>query len=492
MLDRIIENTTGNEVSGDKAFELYDTYGFPIDLTSLILSEKGLTLDQKGFEIKLEKQKNRSRAASEMSTDDWTILLNDAEEEFIGYDALEAKVKLTKYRKVSSKKEGEMYQLVFNLTPFYPEGGGQVGDKGYLEVPNGDVVYILDTKKENNVIIHLTKNLPRHLNETLNAVVDAKQRYRTACNHTATHLLHQALREVLGTHVEQKGSAVHSNYLRFDFSHFSKLSVDELQDVENFVNARISGKLPLIEKRNIPMQQAIDEGAMALFGEKYGDTVRTIKFGQSIELCGGTHVKNTGDIWHFKIISEGAVAAGIRRIEAITNDAVKSFYLENNNTLFEIKNLLSNAKNPVKAVQKLQDENASLQKQIEQLLKEKAQNLSGELKNLLQEINGVQFLAKKIDLDANGIKNLAFSIGKKYKNLFLLFASTPSKGKAMLTCYISKELVTERGYDAGKVVRELGKLIHGGGGGQDFFATAGGKNPAGIPKAIENATKFLV
>ena len=492
LLDRIIENTTGNEISGDKAFELYDTYGFPIDLTSLILSEKGLTLDQKGFEIKLEKQKNRSRAASEMSTDDWTILLNDAEEEFIGYDTLEAKVKLTKYRKVNSKKEGEMYQLVFNLTPFYPEGGGQVGDKGYLEVPNGDVVYILDTKKENNVIIHFSKNLPRHLNETLNAVVDSKQRYRTECNHTATHLLHQALREVLGTHVEQKGSAVHSKYLRFDFSHFSKLSVDELQDVENFVNARISGKLPLIEKRNIPMQQAIDEGAMALFGEKYGDTVRAIKFGQSIELCGGTHVKNTGDIWHFKITSEGAVASGIRRIEAITNDAVKSFYLENNSTLFEIKNLLSNAKNPARAVQKLQEENASLQKQIEQLLKEKAQNLSGELKNQLQEINGVQFLATKIDLDANGIKNLAFSIGKEHKNLFLLFASTPSEGKAMLTCYISKELVTERGYDAGRVVRELGKLIHGGGGGQNFFATAGGKNPAGIQKALEKTRAYLV
>jgi alanyl-tRNA synthetase len=492
LLDRIIENTTGNEVSGDKAFELYDTYGFPIDLTSLILSEKGLTLDQKGFEIKLEKQKNRSRAASEISTDDWTILLNDAEEEFIGYDALEAKVKLTKYRKVNSKKEGEMYQLVFNLTPFYPEGGGQVGDKGYLEVPNGDVVYILDTKKENNVIIHFSKNLPRHLNETLNAVVDSKQRYRTECNHTATHLLHQALREVLGTHVEQKGSAVHSKYLRFDFSHFSKLSVDELQDVENFVNARISGKLPLIEKRNIPMQQAIDEGAMALFGEKYGDTVRAIKFGQSIELCGGTHVKNTGDIWHFKITSEGAVASGIRRIEAITNDAVKSFYLENNSTLFEIKNLLSNAKNPARAVQKLQEENASLQKQIEQLFKEKAQNLSGELKNQLQEINGVQFLATKIDLDANGIKNLAFSIGKEHKNLFLLFASTPSEGKAMLTCYISKELVTERGYDAGRVVRELGKLIHGGGGGQNFFATAGGKNPAGIQKALEKTRAYLV
>ena len=303
--------------------------------------------------------------------------------------------------------------------------------------------------------------------------------------------MHQALREVLGTHVEQKGSAVHSKYLRFDFSHFSKLTTEELQDVENFVNARISGKLPLEESRNITMEKAIADGAMALFGEKYGDTVRAIKFGKSIELCGGTHVKNTGDIWHFKIKSEGAVAAGIRRIEAITNDAVKDFYFDNNRTLFEIKDLLNNTKNPVKAVQKLQDENTELQKQVEQLLKEKAQNLSGEIKNQLQEINGVQFLATKVDLDANGIKNLAFSLGKEHQNLFLLFASAPSNEKALLTCYISKELANERGYNAGTVVRELGKLIHGGGGGQPFFATAGGRNPGGIPKALEKAKDYL-
>ncbi|WP_036826074.1 alanine--tRNA ligase [Polaribacter sp. Hel1_85] len=492
LLDRIIDNTASNEVSGDKAFELYDTYGFPIDLTSLILSEKGLTLDEKGFETELQKQKSRSRAASEMSTDDWTILAEDAEEEFIGYDTLEANVKITRYRKVTSKKDGEMYQLVFNLTPFYPEGGGQVGDKGYLEDSRGDVIYILDTKKENNVIIHFSKNLPNDLNGTFKAVVDKKQRSRTECNHTATHLLHQALREVLGTHVEQKGSAVHSKYLRFDFSHFSKLTVEELREVENFVNRRIDGKLALEESRNITMEKAIADGAMALFGEKYGDTVRAIKFGKSIELCGGTHVKNTGDIWHFKIKSEGAVASGIRRIEAITNDAVKDFYFENNRALFEIKDLLNNTKEPVKAVQKLQDENASLQKQIEQLLKDKAQNLSGELKNQLQEINGVQFLATKIDLDQNGIKNLAFSLGKEHQNLFLLFATSEKKDKAMLTCYISKELANERGYDAGKVVRELGKLIHGGGGGQNFFATAGGKNPGGIPKVLERAKDYLV
>jgi alanyl-tRNA synthetase len=492
LLDGIIASSDSKEISGEKIFELYDTFGFPVDLTALILSEKGYTLDEKGFQEELQKQKKRSRAASETSTEDWTVLVDDVNEEFIGYDSLDATVKLTRYRKVTSKKDGEMYQLVLNLTPFYPEGGGQVGDKGTLEDIDGALVEILDTKKENNLIIHFTKKLPKHLNERFKAVVNEKQRHKTECNHTATHLLHQALREVLGTHVEQKGSAVHSKNLRFDFSHFSKLTAAELHEVENLVNARISEKLPLIEKRNIPMQQAIDEGAMALFGEKYGDTVRAIKFGASVELCGGTHAKNTGDIWHFKIKSEGAVASGIRRIEAITNEAVKDFYFENNKTLVEIKDLLSNAKEPVKAVQKLQDENTSLQKQIEQLLKEKAENLSGEIKNQLQEINGVQFLATKVDLDANGIKNLAFTIGKEHKNLFLLFASSEKKDKAMLTCYISKELANERGYDAGKVVRELGKLIHGGGGGQNFFATAGGKNPGGIPKALEKAQDYLI
>ena len=293
----------------------------------------------------------------------WTVLSTDLEQEFVGYDVLETNVKLVKYRKVTSKKDGEQYQLVFNLTPFYPEGGGQVGDKGYLEISNGDVIYVLDTKKENNEIIHFTKNLPSNTTETYKAVVDEMQRRRTEANHTATHLLHQALREILGTHVEQKGSAVHSKYLRFDFSHFSKMTVDELQAIENFVNARIEGNLALEESRNVPMQRAIEQGAMALFGEKYGDAVRTIRFGQSIELCGGTHVKSTREIWHFKIKSEGAVASGIRRIEAITSDAVKDFYNESNKTLFEVKDLLNNTNDPVKAVTGLQEENAKLKKE---------------------------------------------------------------------------------------------------------------------------------
>ena len=490
LLDGIIEATKGTTVSGEKAFELYDTYGFPKDLTALILSEKGLQLDEEGFEIELQKQKDRSKAASASSTDDWTFLVENAEEQFVGYDTLEAEVTLTRYRKVTTKKDGEMYQLVFNNTPFYPEGGGQVGDKGYLETPQGDVVYILDTKKESNVIIHFTKNLPKDLKVSFKAVVDAKQRFRTECNHTATHLLHQALREVLGTHVEQKGSAVHSKYLRFDFSHFSKLTDEALRDVEDFVNRRIEGKLPLVEKRNMPKEAAIAEGAMSLFGEKYGDTVRAIRFGNSIELCGGTHVDNTADIWHFKIISEGAVASGIRRIEAITNDAVKDFYHQNNEAFFEMKALLNNVKTPVKALQSLQEENSTLKKQIEGLLKEKAQHVKGALKEELRVINGVHFLAKTLDLDAAGLKDVAFELGGQFDTLFLLLA-TEQNGKALLSCYISKGLVEDRGLNAGQVVRELGKFIQGGGGGQPFFATAGGKNPEGIAKALIEAERYI-
>ena len=490
LLDKLMDKAKGKELQGRKAFELYDTYGFPIDLTALILEEKGYTLDEKGFHEAMKEQKDRSRSASEIAKEDWIVLSDDLEQEFVGYDVLEANVKLVKYRKVTSKKEGEQYQFVFNLTPFYPEGGGQVGDKGYLEAPNGDVVYILDTKRENNEIVHFAKNLPKNISDKFKAVVDKKQRQRTAANHTATHLLHQALREVLGPHVEQKGSAVHSKYLRFDFSHFAKMTVEELREVENFVNARIEGQLPLQENRNIPMEMAMKEGAMALFGEKYGDAVRTIRFGKSIELCGGTHVKNSGDIWHFKIRSEGAVAAGIRRIEAITLDAVKDFYYQNNRSLFEIKDLLNNAQDPVKAVEALQNENTKLKKEVENLLKDKAKNLKGELMGALEDINGINFLAKKIDLDAAGIKDLSFEMGSNKDNLFLLFGSE-QKGKALLSCYISKELVAEKNLNAGNIVRELGKFIQGGGGGQPFFATAGGKNPKGIDEALAKAKDYL-
>ncbi|CAM1342577.1 alanine--tRNA ligase [Tenacibaculum aestuarii] len=491
LLDQVIETTNGKVVSGKRAFELYDTYGFPLDLTQLIAREKGYEINEEEFNAGMKAQKERSRAASASETGDWVVLIEDDVEEFIGYDMLTANVKLTRYRKVTTKKDGDQYQLVFNMTPFYPEGGGQVGDKGHIESPNGDIIHVLDTKKENNVIIHYTKHLPKNLHETFKAIVSDEFRRLSASNHSATHLLHQALRTILGEHVEQKGSLVNPNYLRFDFSHFSKVDNDQLEAVEEFVNARIRENLPLQEQRNIPMQKAIDEGAVALFGEKYGDSVRTIRFGKSMELCGGTHVQQTGDIWYFKIKSEGAVAAGIRRIEAITNVAVGDYFEDVERNYDAVKQLLKNPKDVTKSISSLQDENAALKKQVEQLLKDKAKNMKGELKNQLQEVNGVQFLATKVDLDPNSIKNLLFELGGEINNLFVVFATAPSAEKAMLTCYISKELANEKGYDAGKVVRELGKLIHGGGGGQNFFATAGGKNPGGIPKALERAKDYI-
>ncbi|MGY5352680.1 alanine--tRNA ligase [Wenyingzhuangia sp. IMCC45533] len=490
LLDNVIAETKGKEVSGDKAFELYDTFGFPIDLTALILSEKGYSLNEAEFEAALQKQKNRSRAAAEMDMDDWVVLKEDAEEEFVGYDYLETNVKITRYRKVTSKKDGKLYQLVFNLTPFYPEGGGQVGDRGFLEASNGDVLHIIDTKKENNLIIHIAKDLPTNPTDSFKAVVDAKNRDLSNNNHSATHLLHLALRTVLGIHVEQKGSLVNAKNLRFDFSHFSKVTSEEIQEIEDFVNARIREKLALQEFRNIPMEHAIEKGAMALFGEKYGDTVRMIQFGNSKELCGGTHVENTGNIWHFKIKSESAVAAGVRRIEAITGNVAKDFFMQQDKELAAVKSTLKNAKEPVKAIASLQDENAALKKQIETLLKEKAKNVKGNLKSSIQNIDGINFLATRIDMNAGAIKDIAHELGGEVENLFF-FAGAENEGKATLTSYIAKNLVEEKGYDAGKIVRELGRLIQGGGGGQKFFATAGGKNPEGISEAIKKVKTYL-
>ncbi len=490
LLENVIQMSKSKEISGKKAFELYDTFGFPIDLTALILRERGYSLNEKEFDAELLKQKERSRAATKVETGDWIVLEEDDIEEFVGYDTLDTLVRITRYRKVESQKEGEMYQLVFNLTPFYPEGGGQVGDKGYLKAVDGGVTYIVDTKKENNLIIHFTKTLPRNLESTFKAVVDEKQRSRTASNHTATHLLHQGLRNILGEHVAQKGSMVHSRNLRFDFSHYARVTDEQLKEVEDFVNARIREGIALEERRHIPYQQAIDEGAIALFGEKYGDAVRAIKFGKSMELCGGTHVQNTNDIWHFIITSEGAVASGIRRIEAITGDTAKQYFIDRSESFSSLQKVLNNAQDPVKAVTSLQEENSNLQKQIQQLLKDKAKNLKGDLKSEIEQINGVNFLAKKIDLDAGGMKDLAFEMGGETENLFLVFGAEHD-GKALLACYISKELATEKNLDAGKIIRELGKYIQGGGGGQAFFATAGGKNPTGIDEALEKAKDFL-
>jgi alanyl-tRNA synthetase len=493
LLEEVITTTTtttkSNEVSGTRAFELYDTFGFPKDLTALILKEKGMSFNANEFNTSMQEQKARSRAASEVSTEDWSVLVPGNVETFVGYDKTENEVKITRIRKVDSKKDGILYQIVLDATPFYPEGGGQVGDKGTLISAN-ETIEIIDTKKENNLILHFTKQLPENLNAAFVAKVNTDLRTSTSKNHSATHLMHLALRTILGTHVEQKGSLVNPNYLRFDFSHFSKVSDNEIKQVEDFVNQQIEEQLQLVEHRNIPIQKALEQGAMALFGEKYGDSVRMIEFGESKELCGGIHVKNTADIWHFKIISEGAVAAGIRRIEAITGDAVKDFYNNQENTLAELKETLKNPQDILKSVVSLQDDNAKLKKQIEQLLREKAKNLKSELALELQEVNGIKFLAKQVDLNPEGAKDLAYELGNLGDNLFLVLATT-DENKPMLTCYISKELVASKNLNAGQVVRELGKYIQGGGGGQPFFATAGGKNVDGIKEALEKAVDFV-
>ena len=490
LLDTILKNSKGKVVDGAKAFELYDTYGFPYDLTALIASERGFTVDETGFSSSMEEQKSRSRAAASSKAGDWIVLLENEKEEFVGYDDLDTQVKITRYRKMTTAKDGDFYQLVFSRTPFYPEGGGQVGDKGYLEASNGSVHYILNTKKENNLIIHYTKTLPVKLDEEFQAVVDAKQRQRTSCNHTATHLLHQALREVLGDHVEQKGSMVHSGMFRFDFSHFAKMTEEELKAVEQFVNARIQEQLPLQENRTAVLADAMAEGAMALFGEKYGDKVRTIRFGKSIELCGGTHTKNTAEIWHFKITSEGAVASGIRRIEAITGDAVKVHFEEQASLLEQVQAALNQPQDTIKAIESMQTEVASLKKEIQGLAKLQLQVIKEQLAEELETLNGIQFLATEVDLDAGLMKDLAFDLGQNKDALFLVLASSKG-GKPLLSCYISKELVAAKDLNAGTIVRELGKYIQGGGGGQAFFATAGGKNTDGIAAALKAAREMI-
>jgi alanyl-tRNA synthetase len=490
LLDKVISETKTKELSGEKAFELYDTFGFPKDLTALILKEKGMSFNEAEFDKSMLEQKTRSRAASEMSTDDWTILVQGNTEQFVGYDLSANEVKITRYRKIDSKKDGVLYQIVLDATPFYPEGGGQVGDKGILANAN-ESIEILDTKKENNLILHFTKRLPENVNGSFSAKVNTDLRDLSSRNHSATHLMHLALRSILGTHVEQKGSLVNSNNLRFDFSHFSKVTDEQILEVENFVNAMIQEQLPLIERRNIPIQQALDEGAMALFGEKYGDNVRAIKFGESMELCGGIHVKNTAEIWHFKIVSEGAVAAGIRRIEAITSDAVKSHFALQENTLDEVKNALKNPQDVLRAVNSLQDDNAKLKKQIEQLLKDKVEGLKNNLISEFQVVNEINFLAKQVDLNFGSTKDLAQALGTSRENSFVVLASIEDD-MPNIHCYISKELVANKGLNANVVIKELGKYIDGNGGGQPFFASGKGKNVTGVKETLELAKSFIV
>ncbi|MFM1808492.1 MAG: hypothetical protein RLZZ242_1217 [Bacteroidota bacterium] len=493
LLDKVIAETKEKSISGDKAFELYDTFGFPIDLTALILSERGYTYDQKGFEAALAAQKQRSKADAATDKSDWMSVSHAANEGFVGYDQLTCEgVQLLKYREIT-QKEKTAYQLVLSKTPFYPEGGGQIGDSGLLEYTvNGQAqrIEISTTKRENNEIVHTSAELPKDLNASFMAQVNAEKRRETTSNHTATHLLHQALREVLGSHVEQRGSSVRPDALRFDFSHFAKMTSEELAQVEALVNQRIEAALPLQESRTVPMAEALAEGAMALFGEKYGDNVRTIRFGDSIELCGGTHVNNTVEIWHFKIKSEGAVASGIRRIEAITGEAVRAYFKTAEAQLETIALALPKAQDVVKGVADLVNENEVLRAELEALKAEKLAQVSVQLAQGLKEINGVQFAAVEMALDANQMKTLSFELGTQTKNLFLVLGSK-AEGKALLSIYIDKHLAAERQYDASAMVRELGKHIQGGGGGQAFFATAGGKFPEGISAALAAAKTLL-
>ncbi len=471
-----------NTLAGADVFELYDTYGFPLDLTSLIARENNLSIDEEGFNAELQIQKDRSRAATALETDDWNILLDDQVEEFIGYDHLEAEVKIVKYRKVTQKQK-TFYQVVFNLTPFYPEGGGQVGDKGYIE-SNGEKAFIIDTKKENNLIVHLMEKLPSNVEATFKAVVNKKDRQLSASNHSATHLLHHALRTVLGTHVEQKGSLVNPGYLRFDFSHFSKVTDEELAKIEALVIEEIRKNIALDERRNTPMEEAKTLGAMALFGEKYGDTVRVIKFGDSVELCGGTHVQTTGQIGLFKITTETAVAAGIRRIEAITNEGAENFYKERTETLAKVAESLKNPKDIVKAVSDLQAKNMQLQKEIEQLQKERAMAVKAQLKANVIEKDGVAYLGEIVHLDAGSIKDILFQLKGEYSSFYGVLGGIAAD-KCSLSIIVSDELVQSKGLHAGNLIKEFAPMINGGGGGQAAYATAGGKNPDGLKGAIE-------
>ena len=475
------EQKENTELSGEAAFELYDTYGFPFDLTALIAREKEFTVDLPAFEKALKEQKDRSRAATSIEAADWVVLQKDDVEEFIGYDNTTAEVQLVKYRKVTQKKKA-FYQLVFNFTPFYPEGGGQVGDTGYIEA-NGTKTAIFDTKKENNLIIHLAKELPEHLTATFKAVVHNEKRTLAASNHTATHLLHEALRAVLGDHVEQKGSLVNVDYLRFDFSHFSKVTAEQLAEVEQFVMRKIRANHPLEEHRAIPIAQAEKMGALMLFGEKYGDLVRVIKFGDSIELCGGTHLQSTGAVGLFKITQETAVASGIRRIEAISNIKAEQFINQQLQTLEEVKALLKNPKDLVKAVVDLQEKNSEFNKTLEKLEKEKAQQALIDLKSKVKNENGINYLDAILPLDGGAIKDILFGLKKEYNQLFAVIGGE-TEGKCTLSIMIDEDLAKEKGYHAGNMVREAAKHIQGGGGGQPFFATAGGKNAGGLEEAI--------
>ena len=493
LLEQIIEKTKADDfkvVQGEVAFELYDTYGFPLDLTELILKENDLVVNRREFNEAMEAQKNRSRSATAMETGDWIEILEDDKEEFVGYDYLSTDVKITRYRKMNIKGK-KLFQLVFNITPFYGESGGQVGDTGYIEA-NGEKISIVETKKETGLIIHITNELPSNPTQTFKAFVNAEKRQLIANNHTATHLLHAALREVLGDHVEQKGSLVNPDHLRFDFAHFQKLPEEEIAEVEGIVNQKIRENTTTEIKNGIPMQEAVDLGAMALFGEKYGDLVRVVKLNESVELCGGTHVKATGQIGLFKFTSEGAISAGVRRIEAITAIKAEKYINDKLNTLKEIERTFKSNQNLLKNIETLMAQNSEMKKGLEAFQKAELNLIKNDLKSEISETNGVNFICKKINLNSAGdIKDIAFALKSEVENLVFVTGADLG-GKANLTIIFSDNLIKEYDLNAGAIVREAAKEIKGGGGGQAFFASAGGKNPQGIDTAINTAKKMIL
>lgn len=490
LIDNIINTNRKagkNEIEGKEAFVLYDTYGFPLDLTELILKENGMTVNVDEFNAEMQKQKERARNAAAVETSDW-VVLHEGSTEFVGYDLTECDTEILKYRKVI-QKNSKYYQIVLSRTPFYAEMGGQVGDKGKLI--NGDkVIEITDTKRENNLPVHIAKQLPDNLTDSFHAVIDTKARQATACNHTATHLLHAALRQVLGTHVEQKGSYVDPKMLRFDFSHFKKMTTEEIRQVEHIANAMVRDAIPLEENRNMPIDEAKAMGAMALFGEKYGDHVRVVKYGKSIELCGGTHVANTGNIGMIKIMSESSIAAGIRRIEAITGAQVEDELDSVLDVVGEIKTLLNNVPDVIMAVKKSIAENAALRKQTEGFIQEHIKNLKERVAQDAQQVDNISIMKLHGVVLSDVVKGVAFAIKADYPEKTVFLAATKENDKPLLTLMVSEDLV-KSGINAGKIVREAAKLIQGGGGGQPYFAQAGGRDADGLSAALDKMIELL-
>ena len=489
LLDKVMNDakTAGKkEISGVDAFTLYDTFGFPLDLTELILRENGMTVNEGEFNAEMQKQKQRARNAATVETGDW-VVLKEGETKFVGYDYTEYETCILRFREIKQKNQ-TYYQIVLSETPFYAESGGQIGDTGVL-VSEFETIDIIDTKKENNLPIHIAKKLPEHLDAPMMACVDTDRRAACAANHSCTHLLDEALRQVLGTHVEQKGSLVTPDSLRFDFSHFQKVTPEQLREVEHLVNAKIRENIPLNEYRNLPIEKAKELGAIALFGEKYGDEVRVVQFGSSIEFCGGTHVSATGKIGMVKILSESSVAAGVRRIEAITGAKVEDMLDSIQDTLNDLKALFNNAPDLNAAIKKYIEENAGLKKQVEDFMKEKEAEVKAKLLNNAKDIHGVTVIKATLPMPADTIKNIAFQLkGQVTENLFVVIGSV-FENKPMLTVMLSDDQV-KNGLNAGQLVREAAKLIQGGGGGQPHFATAGGKNPDGLSAAVDKIVEL--